>query len=75
MLSVRDHMAIQLATRQYKFLGARETDMREQLGWSATVFWQRVNALIERPEALAAYPMEVRRLRRLRDLRRRARAS
>jgi len=68
-------MAIQLATTRYKFPGARETDVREQLGWSPTIFCVRVNALLDYPAALAAYPMDVHRLRRLRVQRRRPRAS
>lgn len=74
-MHVREHMAIQLAAAHYKFAGARETDMRDQLGMSAPRFWQYVNALLERPDVLAAYPREVHRLLRLRDQRRRARAS
>lgn len=75
MLSVRDHMAIRLAASHYKFPGARESDVFEQLGMTATRFWQHVHALLESPEALAAYPLEVRRLRRLRDARQRQRSS
>lgn len=74
-MTVREHMAIALATRHFKFEGARETDAREQLGMSATRFWQYVNALLDRPDVLAAYPREVYRLQRLRDLRRRRRRA
>lgn len=75
MLTVRDHMSLRLAAASYKFPGARETDVRDQLGMSATIFYRHVNRLLDDPEALAAYPVEVNRLRRLRDARRRLRAS
>jgi hypothetical protein len=75
MLTVRDHMTIRLAAAHYKFPAARETDALEQLGWTATIFWRHVNRLLDDPEALATYPLEVKRLRRLRDARRRLRAS
>lgn len=67
-------MAIRLAATRYKFEGARETDVRDELGLSITRFWAYVNSLLERPDVLAAYPVEVRRLQRLRDLRRRQRS-
>lgn len=39
------------------------------------VFARHVNVLLDDPEALAAMPREVNRLRRIRDRRRRARAA
>lgn len=68
-LTVREHTAIRLAARRYKYEGARETDVLHELGMTATRFWQYVNALIDRPEAVAAYPVDVRRLVRLREQR------
>lgn len=75
MLSVRDLMALRLAAAPYKYPGARETDVREQLGMSAVIFFRHVDRLLDDPEALAAMPVEVNRLRRIRDRRRRARAA
>ena len=74
-MSPRDHMTLRLATARYRYPGARESDARDQLGLSPTLFWRHVNALLDDPEALAAMPAEVHRLRRLRDARRRARAA
>jgi hypothetical protein len=74
-LSVRDHMTLQLAAALYKYPGARETDAHELVGMSPVIFHRHVNELIDDPGALAAYPLEVKRLRRLRDGRRRARAG
>ena len=47
--------------------------IRERFGLSAARYHQLLNRLIDRPEALAYDPMLVRRLRRLRDSRRRRR--
>ena len=42
---------------------------------SATRYYQVLNALVDKPEALAADPMLVKRLRRLRTSRQRTRAA
>jgi hypothetical protein len=47
--------------------GEKDRRARQDLGLSATEYYQRLNALLERAEALAAYPVLVNRLRRLRD--------
>jgi hypothetical protein len=75
MLTTREHMALRLAATPYRYPARREADVLEQLGWSATVFWAVVHALVDRPDAQAAYPMECRRIQRLRDQRRRARSA
>lgn len=75
MLTVRDHMTIQLAAATYRYPAARESDAHDQLGMSAPIFWRHVDRLIDSPTALAEYPVEVHRLRRLRELRRRARRA
>jgi Protein of unknown function (DUF3263) len=57
----------------WKLPGAKERAIRERFGISATRYHQLLNGLIDRPEALAYDPMLVRRLRRLREARRRKR--
>ena len=52
--------------------GAKETEIRAQFGTTPVRHYQRLTALLDRPEALAARPVLVGRLRRLRDARRRA---
>ena len=47
--------------------------IREQLDLSPSAYYRRLTALIDRPDALAADPLLVRRLRRSRDERRRTR--
>jgi hypothetical protein len=53
--------------------GVKEVLIEERLGLTATRYYQVLNELLDRPDALAHDPMVVRRLRRLRDRKRRAR--
>jgi hypothetical protein len=55
--------------RWWKYPGAKEQAVRDQFGISATRYYQLLNALIDRPEALAHDPLLVRRLRRQRSRR------
>ena len=59
----------------WKFEGAKEQAVREKFDLSSTRYYQVLNALIDRPEALAADPLLVRRLRRLRAARQRQRSA
>jgi hypothetical protein len=54
----------------WRAAGAKEQAIREQFGLTAVRYYQRLNALIDRPEALAFDPTGVRRLQRIRDTRR-----
>lgn len=74
-LTVRDHMTLRLAFTPYNHLGARESDALELLGLQPTIYHRQVNVLLERPDALAAYPADVKRLRRLREARRLIRSA
>jgi hypothetical protein len=56
-LTVRDHMMLDLEQRWFKYAGAKETVVRGLFGMSSTRYYQALNHLIDRPEALAAYPM------------------
>ena len=55
--------------------GAKASAIRARFGWSTTRYYQLLNALIDSPAALAADPMLVRRLRRLREARQRYRSE
>jgi Protein of unknown function (DUF3263) len=55
--------------------GAKETAIRERFGINPTRYYQVLNALVDRPDALAADPLLVRRLRRVREGRRRGRSA
>ena len=57
----------------WKYAGAKESAVREEFDMSATRYYQVLNCLIDRPEALAHDPMLVRRLRRLRSARKQQR--
>jgi len=48
----------------------KERAIRDRFGISPARYYQRLNRLIDRPEALEFDPMLVRRLRRLREARR-----
>lgn len=54
--------------------GSKEREMKARFGLSPTRYYQLLSRLIDQDEALAAQPMLVRRLRRLRDGRRGAQA-
>lgn len=53
----------------WKYAGAKETAVRDTFEMSMTRYYQVLNALIDRPEAMAAEPATVARLRRLRAAR------
>jgi hypothetical protein len=55
--------------------GPKESAVRERFGFSAARYQQLLNRAIDLPEALAYDPMLVRRLRRLREQRRRRRVA
>jgi hypothetical protein len=74
-ISERDRDILGFERQWWKFAGAKEQAVREQFDMSATRYYQVLNALIDRPEALAFDPLLVRRLRRLRSERQRARSA
>ncbi|HKA69962.1 MAG TPA: DUF3263 domain-containing protein [Actinomycetes bacterium] len=74
-LSERDQRMLALERQWWKYAGAKEHAIREQFAMSATRYYQLLNALLDRPEALAYDPMLVKRLRRLRSARARARSA
>jgi hypothetical protein len=74
-LTGAERALLDFAARWYRYPGAQEQAMRDELGLSATTYWRRVNALIDRPEALAYAPTTVKRLRRLRAERLAARSA
>ncbi|MFJ8478430.1 DUF3263 domain-containing protein [Kitasatospora sp. NPDC094011] len=72
-LSERDRAVLALEGRQWRTAGAKERAIREELGLSSTRYYQLLNALLDREEALAFAPVLVNRLRRIREARREAR--
>jgi Protein of unknown function (DUF3263) len=74
-LTRREHDILSFERQWWKFAGSKEEAIRELFSMSATRYYQVLNALVDRPEALAADPMLVKRLRRLRASRQKARAA
>ncbi|MFC7404492.1 DUF3263 domain-containing protein [Georgenia alba] len=59
----------------WKYAGAKETAIRELFDMTATRYYQVLNQLIDSEAALAADPMLVKRLRRMRANRQRERSA
>ena len=74
-LSERDREVLDFERQWWKYAGAKEQAVRDKFDMSSTRYYQVLNALIDRPEALAHDPLLVRRLRRLRAARQRARSA
>ena len=74
-LSEREREILAFERQWWKYAGAKETAIRDLFDMSATRYYQTLNALIDRPEALVHDPMLVKRLRRLRATRQRARSA
>ena len=72
-LSERDLQILQFERQWWKYAGAKEAAIKELFDMSATRYYQVLNALIDNPAALAADPMLIKRLRRLRSQRQRTR--
>ncbi len=59
----------------WRFAGAKESAIKELFDLSAPRYYQILNDLIDRQDALEASPMLVKRLRRLREARTSARTT
>lgn len=74
-LSRREHEMLAFERQWWRRPGAKETAIRDRFGLAPTRYYQMLNALVDRPAALEADPLLVRRLRRLRGGRARRRSS
>jgi Protein of unknown function (DUF3263) len=74
-LSRREREMLTFERQWWRRPGAKETAIRDRFGVTPTRYYQVLNALVDRPDALAADPLLVRRLRRLRLARQRTRSS
>ena len=74
-LSDRDREILEFERQWWKYAGAKEQAVRDKFDMSSTRYYQVLNALIDKPEALEADPLLVRRLRRLRSARQRQRSA
>jgi len=74
-LDRRDREILAFERQWWRYAGAKEQAIRDLFDMSGTRYYQVLNALIDRPEALVADPMLVKRLRRLRTTRQQARSA
>src|SRR3978361_1292679 len=74
-LSRRDREILSFERQWWKYAGAKEQAIRELFDMSTTPHYQLLNPLIDTPAALAADPMLVKRLGRLRASRQRQRSA
>jgi hypothetical protein len=74
-LSRREHEMLTFERQWWRRPGAKETAIRDLFGVTPTRYYQVLNALVDRPDALASDPLLVQRLRRLRLARQRTRSS
>src|ERR1700739_2185568 len=65
-LTRREHDILAFERQWWKYAGVKEDAIKELFSMSATRYYQVLNALVDRPEALAADPMLVKRLGPLR---------
>lgn len=74
-LSERDREILSLERLWWQYAGAKEQAIRDKFDMSATRYYQVLNALLDREEALAFDPLLVKRLRRMRERRQRSRSA
>lgn len=74
-LSDRDREILAFEREWFRHVGAKDREVRERFGISATRYYQILNDLLSSPEAMAEDPMLVKRLQRLRASRQRMRAA
>lgn len=78
MLTDTDRAMLDLERQWWQRPGSKEQAIRDRMGLDPARYYQCLSRLLDRPEALAADPVTIGRLRRLRDSRaltRRARAG
>ncbi|AMS02782.1 DUF3263 domain-containing protein [Gordonia phage Yeezy] len=64
-----DRRILDFAALRWNHSGNQADAIRAEFDMTVTRFWQRVNALLDDPEALAYSPQLVNRLRRIRSTR------
>ncbi|AHH93889.1 DUF3263 domain-containing protein [Kutzneria viridogrisea] len=74
-LTTRERAILAFERQWWKYAGAKEQAIKELFDMSSTRYYQLLNGLIEKHEAMRADPMLVKRLRRLRAGRQRVRAA
>ncbi len=75
MLTEREQAILDFERSWWTADGVKDSMITERFGIDGAQYYRLLNELLERPEALDYDPLVVRRLRRLRDRRRRDRLS
>jgi hypothetical protein len=73
-LTPLESKALEFEGQWWKFAGAKESAIKELFDMTPPAYYQLLNNLIDREDALLAAPMLVKRLRRLREARTNARS-
>ncbi len=68
-LTDHDFRILDFEERAPRSTGAKEEAIRSELGMSPIRYYQRLNIIIDVPEAMASHPTLTARLRRIRDRR------
>ena len=74
-LTGRDREILAFEREWWKHVGAKERQIRDRFGVSATRYYQILNELLASPAAMQEDPMLVRRLQRMRAARQRQRVA
>lgn len=74
-LQERERAMLDFERQWWRYAGSKEQAVRDLFDMSATRYYQVLNALIDRDEAVEYDPMLVKRLRRMRSSRQRARTA
>ena len=73
-LTCREQEMLAFERQWWRRAGAKDTAIRARFGVPPTRYYQALNALVDRPDAWAAEPLVVGRLRRVRAARHRGRS-
>ena len=65
----RDREMLDFEESWWQFRGGKEAQIAARFAMSPTRYYQRLNAVLDDPEALQSHPLLVNRLRRLRSRR------
>lgn len=71
----REKQILEFERFWWKYAGAKERAIRDNLEMSATRYYQLLNTIIDMPDALTYDPILVKRLQRLRAFRQRERVA
>lgn len=74
-LSQRDRDVLSFERGSWPTTGAKDEAIRLTFGLNAARYYQLLNAVLDRPEALVFDPLLIRRLHRLREMRTQARSA